>query len=72
MFASELQLLIGWWSGFEPRSTPVQSKKITVHIQFNTLVFFALFEFPMQESLSLGFCKVMVCYNIPSSLLFHN
>jgi len=25
----ELQLLIGWWSGFEPRSTPVQSKKIT-------------------------------------------
>jgi hypothetical protein len=25
----ELRLLIGWWSGFEPRSTPVQSKKIT-------------------------------------------
>ena len=25
----ELQLLIGWWSGFKLRSTPVQSKKIT-------------------------------------------
>jgi len=25
----ELQILMGWWSGFEPRSTPVQSKKIT-------------------------------------------
>jgi hypothetical protein len=29
----ELQLLMGWWSGFEPRSTPVQSKKITDDIR---------------------------------------
>ena len=26
----ELRLLIGWWSGFKPASSPVRSGKITV------------------------------------------